>query len=223
MDVNDSVYLSKVSSIAKENNIGIICSYPEKAIIQGETRYYDSIFFCGQDGSILKTYQNCFSIFLLYTQHISKNVKEVSKNEIETFMLKWKTKKDPSASYQNQMINAIKFYYEQVIGKSREMYRIARAKKPKQLPKVISEEEVLKVLKIAKNLKHKSIISLLYSSGLRVSELINLQVSDINFVNHTLHLKGAKGNKDRMVNIGLACEQVLKKYLRTYEPKKICV
>jgi len=79
----------------------------------------------------LKTYQNCFTVFLLYAQHISKTVGYVEKEEIEIFMMRWKEKKNPSASYQNQMINAIKFYYEQVEEKNRQVYNLYEGKKAK--------------------------------------------------------------------------------------------
>lgn len=164
----------------------------------------------------LKTYQNCLTVFLMYCEHTQKEVSKVNKAEIEVFMLRWKKKKNPSASYQNQMINAIKFYYEQVEEKNREVYTIIRAKKPKQLPKIISEEQVLQILRTANNLKHKCIISLLYSSGLRISEVLNLKHSDINFSNNTIYLNGAKGKKDRVVMLGIATKKILLRYLQLH-------
>ena len=84
-----------------------------------------------------------------------------------------------SISYQNQAINAIKFYYERVLGGQRKTYFIERPKKEKTLPVVMSEEETIRVLRAIENVKHKAILMTIYSAGLRISECINLKIKDI--------------------------------------------
>ncbi len=84
-----------------------------------------------------------------------------------------------SVSTQNQIINSIKAYYERVLGQPQKTYYLSRPKKPNQLPHVLSEEEVLAILRAPKNLKHRCILLLVYSAGLRLSEVVNLKIKDI--------------------------------------------
>jgi integrase/recombinase XerD len=114
---------------------------------------------------------------------------------------------------------AIKFYYEKILKHPKLKFDIERPRKSKTLPKTISEKEILNLLKHTINLKHKSIIALLYSSGLRVSELIALKEEYLNFENHTIFIKQAKGFKDRITVLGTSTASVVKKYIEKYNPK----
>ena len=102
-----------------------------------------------------------------------------------------------SLSYQNQAINAIKFYYEQVLGRPVRTYYVQRPKKGRMLPSVLSEQEVQKILNSTDNLKHKAILSLIYSAGLRRGELINFKPQDIDSKRMYVIIRGGKGNRDR--------------------------
>ena len=118
----------------KQNKSGfIVLSDKHKKILND---YLNKIHLKNYSLHTLKTYGNCFSLFLLYCEALKKEVAEVGKKEIEYFMLRWKQKKNPSASYQNQMINAIKFYYEEVEERNREKYSVTRPKKATQLPTI---------------------------------------------------------------------------------------
>ncbi len=86
-----------------------------------------------------------------------------------------------STSYQNQSINAIKFYYEKVLGNPRAVYAIDRPREEKYLPEVLSEDEITEILNITKNLKHKAILMTIYSAGLRISEAVNLKIKRGNY------------------------------------------
>lgn len=98
-----------------------------------------------------------------------------------------------STSYQNQAINAIKFYFERVMGGQRKTYFIDRPKKEKTLPVVLSEEEVVSIIKSISNLKHKAILMTIYSSGLRISECINLKLKDIDSNRMQIRIEQSKG------------------------------
>src|SRR5690606_1084581 len=102
-----------------------------------------------------------------------------------------------SSSYQNQVINAVKFYYEKVRKGVRKEYIIDRPFKERQLPEVLSEEDVLKIMAEVHNLKHKAILLIIYSSGLRISECVNLTIKDIDSNRKVIHIRNAKGRKDR--------------------------
>jgi integrase/recombinase XerD len=101
-----------------------------------------------------------------------------------------------SESQQNQRINAIKFYYEKVLGLNREFYDIERSRKKHVLPKVLSEVEIIKIIEAIGNFKHKAIIATIYFAGLRRSELINLRKQDVDFDKNIIFIRGAKGKKE---------------------------
>ena len=126
-----------------------------------------------------------------------RKLKDISVRQINNYILELIEINAISASQQNQRINAIKFYYEKVLGRTKEYYAIERPRKSRRLPQVLSEEEILSMIIACNNLKHKAIICTLYAAGLRRGELINLRKHDIQFDRKMLIVKGAKGNKDR--------------------------
>ena len=117
-------------------------------------------------------------------------------------------------------LNALKFYYEQVLAKEKFTWQIPRAKKPLQLPKVISEEKIIEGLMTVQNIKHRCLLLLAYSAGMRVSEVISLHITDINSDRMQIHIKAAKGKKDRMVALSTTILQILRNYYTQYKPEK---
>lgn len=115
---------------------------------------------------------------------------------IRDFLLHCEQKRISPQS-RNLFLNAIKFYYRNVVRSQRKI-DIQSAKKQKGLPVVLSRSEVNKILKVPKNTKHKLLLSLAYGAGLRVSEVIDLKVQDLDFQELTVHIKKAKGQKDRI-------------------------
>lgn len=115
-------------------------------------------------------------------------------------------------------INALKFYYEQVLGRDKFFWEIPRPKKPMQLPKVLNEDELARLFNALPNRKHKAILFTAYSAGLRVSEVVNLKISDIDSGRMQIHVRGAKGKKDRMVNLSVLLLDILREYIKTYRP-----
>lgn len=116
-------------------------------------------------------------------------------------------------------MNALKFYYEQVIKKEKIFFDIPRPKKHLQLPKVISEEKIISGLLTIENIKHKTLLLLAYSSGLRVSEVVSLRVQDINSDRMQVSIVKGKGKKDRMVPLSKSILPLLRNYYKTYKPK----
>ncbi|MCY7361117.1 MAG: site-specific integrase, partial [Ignavibacteria bacterium] len=104
---------------------------------------------------------------------------EISKENVIKYLLYVRNKKNWSASEQNGTINAIKFFYEKVLNRPKEVYDIPRAKKPFQLPEVYSEEEIMKIINAAKNLKHRCIICAANAGGMGVSELNALKIKNL--------------------------------------------
>jgi site-specific recombinase XerD len=125
-----------------------------------------------------------------------------------------------SISQQNQVINAIRFLYKEVLNKKYDKVSFKRPKSEKKLPRVIDGEFIKKQLSKINNLKHKTILTLTYSVGLRVSEIINLKIEDIDSKRMLIHIKNAKGRKDRIVPLSETVLELLRKYYKEYKPKQ---
>lgn len=131
-----------------------------------------------------------------YFNFKSNNFEKIEEENIKNFLLK-KQEKNYSPQTINLYLNAIKFFYREIT-KNPQKVNLKFAKRSKKLPIVLSREEIKKIIESIKNLKHKLIISLAYGAGLRISEVVNLKVKDINLEELTIHLKDAKGKKDRI-------------------------
>src|SRR5690606_23956934 len=140
---------------------------------------------------------------------------DINENEVRLYLQKL-VQEGKSSSYINQSINSIKFFYEIVHGMPNRFYTIERPRKEKKLPKVLSKEEVLAIIAHTNNIKHKCIVALLYSSGLRRNELLNLKITDIHSKRMMVHIKQAKGNKDRFTVLSSGLLRDLKIYYREY-------
>jgi site-specific recombinase XerD len=144
----------------------------------------------------------------------------LGEEEIRAYLSYLITKRKGGKSLQNTAINAIKFYYEKVLGQERKVYHLERPLRDHTLPQVLSQEEVLSILQQVANLKHLLLLTITYSSGLRRSEVLNLRVGDINFDRKTVFVKGGKGMKDRYVMLAQSAIPLLRKYMADYRPRK---
>jgi integrase/recombinase XerD len=164
----------------------------------------------------IKTYKNHFAHFVYYYNSIAPA--DITKEQIIQYMLyRIKTHKI-SESAQNTLINAIKCYYEQVLGRDRTFYDLQRPKRPFQLPNVLSQGETLKLLESVENIKHRCILMAIYSGGLRLSEVINLRIMDIKRDDNCIFIKAGKGKKDRFTLLSPVFLSHLDEYLETYKP-----
>jgi integrase/recombinase XerD len=166
--------------------------------------------------STIKTYKSMLRDFFNYYQHEDADC--FNKEEIRRYLIHL-ISKGFSRSTQNQAINAIKFYYEQVLDYPKTYYSAERPKREIKLPTVLSISEVKTILDQVKNIKHKSLLMIIYSSGLRISESLNLKVSDIDSKRMVIHIRGAKGKKDRMVILSSVALESLRIYYKRYKPK----
>lgn len=166
----------------------------------------------------VKTYSSCFLTFMLFFK--SQKLETIGKEEVKQFLLHLIEKEKVSASTQNQYINAIKFYYEKVLGQEKMVFTIERPRKKKQLPNVLSKGEVYRLLLKVTNIKHRCILSLIYSAGLRRSELLNLKIHDIDSSRNLVRINGGKGNKDRQSILSEKFLDQLREYFIKYKPKK---
>ena len=166
--------------------------------------------------SSIRTYKNMFSVFL--TKFPNKDISLIAKEEIEGFVYELIKKNKISESYQNQLINAIKAYYEHALKLPREYYEIQRPKKTTSIPNVLSKEEVLKILQHPANIKHKAILWTIYSAGLRISEVLNLRIVDVHSKEGYLFVKDSKGKKDRKTILSDHLVVLLRNYYQKEKP-----
>lgn len=144
---------------------------------------------------------------------------DISENEIRDY-LSGLVKQGLSDSYINQAINSIKFYYEVVMGMPNRFYSVERPMKKERLPEVLSKEKVLLMINKTYNLKHKCILKLLYSSGLRRAELQNLKPEDIDSDRMLIKVKQGKGKKDRYTLLSKNLLSDLREYYKKTRPKE---
>jgi integrase/recombinase XerD len=162
--------------------------------------------------STQKTYVNEVSIFL---EHIGKrNADKLSTQNLKDYLQYCFVKLKLSENTIHSRLNALKFYYEQVLKNEKLFWEIPRPKKPIQLPKVLSETELKKLFDAASNLKHKAILFVAYSAGLRVSEIINLRLQDIDREREQLFIHCSKGKKDRYVRLSPLVLDILEQYYK---------
>lgn len=164
-----------------------------------------------------KTYIIHFEKFI--NHYYDKDIVTLSEEEVRSY-LQHLINQNKSNSYLNQAINSIKFYYEVVMGMPNRFYSIERPRKQQQLPKVISKEEIIAMLEHTSNIKHRCIIGLLYSAGLRRSELLNLKLADIDSKRMLIFIRNSKNNKDRYSLLSQTILKDLRNYYKQWKPKQ---
>jgi len=166
----------------------------------------------------IRVYKECFNEFINY--YPEKKIVEISREDINAFMRFLVEERGVSTSYQNQAVNAIKFFFEKVLKGKRETYYIERPRKEKFLPEVLSEEEIRSILECIDNLKHKCLIMTAYSAGLRVGELLNLKPADIDSGRMLIKVNQGKGRKDRVTLLSVRLLEMLRRYYREFRPQE---
>ena len=171
----------------------------------------------GYSDNTINTYTSLMETF--FTWLGDKKVREVRENDVINFNSEFIVKTNRSPSYQRQVINAVKLFYNRVNGHDLQTEKLERVRKWKKLPEVLSQEEVQMLIKSYNNLKHKTMIMLIYCCGLRRSEVLNLKWKDIDRKRMILSVRLGKGNKDRQVVLPEKALKQLETYYRNYKPQ----
>lgn len=166
--------------------------------------------------STIKTYLNEISQFLHAIKHNAAD--EFSVDRIKKYLQYCYEKLNLSENTMHSRMNALKFYYEQVLKKEKFFWEIPRPKKHLHLPKLLNEEELRKLFNALTNKKHKAMLFTAYSAGLRVSEIVNLKISHIDSKRMQIFIEKAKGKKDRYVNLSPVLLDILRNYIKEYKP-----
>jgi site-specific recombinase XerD len=176
---------------------------------------------CKQKLNYLNYSENTIKCYLHYINEFiklqDKSTVHLTSSDFQTYLDNYKF---TSISQQNQVINAIRFLYKEVLGKKYDKVSFKRPKSEKKLPIVIDGEFIKNRLSKIENLKHKTILTLTYSVGLRVSEVVNLKIEDIDSNRMLIHIKNAKGRKDRVVPLSQYVLDLLREYWKEYKPKE---
>lgn len=165
----------------------------------------------------IKTYADALKSFLIF--YNTKEISAITNEDVVNYNNEYILKKKLSHSYQNQVVNAIKLYFKTIQDTSLELDKIHRPKREKVLPNVLSKEEVKQILEAHVNIKHRAMLSLIYSCGLRRSELLHLKSTDIDSKRNIVLIKQSKGKKDRIVPLSPKILDLLRDYYKMYKPK----
>lgn len=166
--------------------------------------------------STIETYKSMFKVFL--SSFMDYDLAQVTKEQIEDFIYKMIKSHKISDSVQSQLISSIKVYYEHVLNLPKEYYAIQRPKRSVNLPNVLTEEEVFKIIQQPTNIKHRAILWTIYSAGLRISEVLNLRILDIHSEAGFIFVKDSKGKKDRKTILSPHLVTLLRSYYIEHRP-----
>ena len=180
-------------------------------------RFMEELTLKAYSESTLRTYRSEFLQLLQLLKQ--KPVDTLTPDDLRRYLVYCLQKEGISENTAHSRINALKFYFEQVLKREKFFFEIPRPKKPLLLPKVLNEQEIGRLFKALTNKKHKAMLFTIYSAGLRVSELATLKISDIDSVRMQLLIRQAKGKKDRYVGLSPVLLDILRNYLRTCRPQ----
>ncbi len=179
--------------------------------------YREKLVLKGYSPNTLRTYSNEFAQLLYVIKDFS--VAELSPQRLQSYFLYCAQDLKLSENQIHSRMNAVKFYFEQVLHREKMFFDIPRPKKPLLLPKSLSQQEVKRLFQVTTNLKHKLILQLCYGMGLRVSEIVNLKIGNIDSDRMKVLIHRGKGKKDRYVNLPTSILHALRKYYKVYRPK----
>lgn len=168
--------------------------------------------------STIGTYTDALKSFLIFFK--DKSVHEITNEDVIIYNNNYILKHNLSASYQNQIVNAIKLYFRTIQDIKIEVDKIHRPKRGRVLPNVLSKEEVQALIQSTLNPKHKAMLCVIYSCGLRRSEVLKLLPSHIDSKRKILIIKSGKGNKDRITPLPDKIIELLRAYYKLYQPEK---
>jgi site-specific recombinase XerD len=166
--------------------------------------------------STITTYRNEFLQLLQILK--TKPVNELTADELKRYMVYAMEKLGINENTAHSRLNALKFYFEQVLHREKFFWEIPRPKKPFLLPKVLGEDELEKLFKALENIKHKAMLFAAYSAGLRVSEVAALKIKNIDSGRMQIFVEQAKGKKDRYVTLSPVLLDILRAYIKKYKP-----
>ncbi|MEO8515271.1 MAG: tyrosine-type recombinase/integrase [Flavobacterium sp.] len=164
----------------------------------------------------IKTYVEALKSFLIFYRE--KTLENITNEDVIIYNNEFILKNKLSSSYQNQIVNSIKLFFRTIKNRKIDPELIHRPKREKSLPNVLSKSEVKAILEASKNLKHKTMLSLIYACGLRSGELLSMQPHHIDSKRNLVLIKNGKGKKDRIIPLSSKVLDLLRDYYKVYKP-----
>ncbi len=180
-------------------------------------RFYKHLVIEDYSKQTIKSYSSALKLFLEFVEIL--NLDQITEKEIQDYLYYCKNKKNYSFSAMKQAIASIRYLYLKVLLKPPPQSLSIELRKPNRLPIVLSKKNVVKLIKVTSNLKHKTILLLIYSAGLRLGELLNLKPGDIDSETMKIHIRQSKGKKDRYIMLSENVLKLLREYYKLYKPK----
>lgn len=176
-------------------------------------KYKNYLNLKGYSQNTINNYSYYINEFVL---SFDKPALHITKNDIKDYLINYNYK---SRSMQNIIISSMKLFCKYIlVFKLDNIHELERPRKQKSLPRVIDQHELKSKIEAINNLKHKAILALAFSCSLRVSEVTNLKIIDIDSVRGIIHIRNAKGRKDRIVPLSENVLKILRNYYRQYKP-----
>jgi len=203
---NIKVVASKQTEVINKENLHEFYEYKNRLLLKGYSP------------STIRTYCNEFHIFLESLKNNS--AKGLTPSQLQRYILYCINQLKLSENTIHSRMNALKFYYEQILHKEKMFFEIPRPKKPKLLPGIFNQDEIAAIINSVANKKHKAMLMLAYSGGLRVSEIVSIKTFQIDSKRMTIFIRQAKGKKDRMVTLSPVLLVMLREYAKEYKPDR---
>ena len=217
-------YLPDVNSVRHEIGMKPITESGKAVICQihpvnqkAFKQMHDTLVLKAYSPNTIRTY--CVEFAQLLYLLKDKPVDSLTPENVRSYFLYCATKLKLSENLIHSRINAVKFYFEQLLGRENFFNEIPRPRKREPLPKVFSKKDIAAIFSKVDNLKHLVMLKLCYGMGLRVSEIVNLKIVNIDSKRMLVHIENAKGKKDRYVALPVSILDELRKYYQTYRPK----
>lgn len=183
---------------------------------QALERFLQELTLKAYSPSTIRTYRNEFLQLLQLLK--DKPASELRPDDLRRYMAYAMEKEGIKENTAHSRLNALKFYYEQVLKKEKFFWEVPRPKKQQQLPRFFNQDEIAAIINATKNLKHKAMLMLSYSCGLRVSEVVAMKAGNIDSKRMCVLIEQAKGKKDRIAALSPVLLVVLREYWKTYKP-----
>ncbi|MFC3414762.1 site-specific tyrosine recombinase/integron integrase [Algoriphagus hitonicola] len=180
-------------------------------------KFIDSMRIKRLSESTVKQY--AYSLKLLFRFLENKSPEKIDHQDLKQFQKEYILKHGYSSSYQRIILGSVKKYFEMEANRKIDPESIDLPKKENPLPHVLSKEEIKSILEALPNIKHRTVLSLIYACGLRRSEVLNLKLEDIDSKRKILRINKGKGNKDRIIPISKKIIEILREYYKSYRPK----
>ena len=169
----------------------------------------------GQSQSTLQNYIRRIALFVLHFERLPENIEEDEINEYLAALAR--DPKSPSRSSFKHMVYGLRYYYR-LLGMNKRAIALPSLKRDTKLPVILNRQELKELFRTPKLLKQRIVLSLIYSAGLRGSEVINLKISDVDFERKTIHIRQSKYKKDRIVPLSMYMAKGLRKYIKAENP-----